>query len=1101
MTVYLLRPPRRIAALVAAGALAVVGTAALTAVNPSPTRAAPQLAASSGPAPHLEHHTVALITGDTVALTRGPEGITSYRITPGPGRADITFLTRSSGPGDVSVVPSDALTLLAAGHLDPNLFDLAALADTAGAAVGELPLLAQYGSTAGVQRSDALRTMLGDTARTTRTLPRLGLNAVRVAPKNTGRMWRAVTGGEKSAHRLRGDLGKLWLDRTVPVALDRSVPQINAPTAWQAGLTGAGVTVAVLDTGYDLDHPDLKDAVVASADFVGEGTVDDHVGHGTHVSSTIAGSGAASNGTRKGVAPGAKLAEGKVCGQNGCPTSAILAGMQWAATDVHAKVINMSLGSIDSPGIDPLEAAVNDLSAQTGALFVISAGNNGCSYGSHPVGSPSTADAALSVAAVTADDYIASFSSCGPRTEDSALKPEISAPGVNITAAVPGGGYGTLSGTSMAAPHVAGAAAILAQQHPDWTGQQLKAALTSSAVEVPWTSTPSIQYGTGRVDVARAIAARVTPSIGAINVHQPWPRPSTPVERTVTYRNDGSAPVVLDLALSSVPAALVTLSTSRLAVPAGGSATVTLTVGSQGESEAYHLGALTATVDGTRVARTALTYHQEARYDVAVKLVNRLGENAEGGVTAVNGETGEMTWLDVVGGTARALLPAGRHYLLTTVYPGGPDDVTFTYGIVPITVTDETAILPVTVDARRGKQVRLDVADRAAEHVMTSVDLTLDVAGRRLAHGGAFGLQDANYVLPLDDPATTYSARAVFDKKGSSVQSPSPYHYRVADVRDGIPADPTRTVAREELARVRMTFKAPGVASSGSAAVGMVSDSGLPTLSVEGPVTYPSTVVDYRSPGRYESDIRIGYDWIFAPEKVVSLDRESEETWNNAILGPSFDGNSTGLRREDFMSIPSLPWFVDAEPHTYGYSPASGTLTLSRDGQQVTQWPADQWGYVYGLPTEKSAYTLRASVSRDVPFSTLSHRIEAEWRFTAAGTDSYVANPLIAPRLAAVGLDGYNRAAQGTRTKVLIGLGGQPAGDPAATRVKQVEVSYDEGATWRPLPVTAAPAGQLGKVMIDNPSAGYVALRVALTDGAGNEVTETVYRAYAVQAR
>ncbi|SIR95238.1 Serine protease, subtilisin family [Micromonospora avicenniae] len=1102
MSVYLLRSPRSVARKVAAGALTVVGIAASAAVAPAPAVAGPQPAAASGGAPQqLEHHTVALVTGDTVAITRGPKGITSYRVTPGPGREDITFLTRSSGDGAVSVVPSDALTLLATDHLDPQLFDLGALIDNATTDGGDLPLLTQYGKTATAERSDKVRAMLSDTARTTRTLPRLGLNAVRVAPKDTGRMWRAVTGGEKSAHRLRGDLGKLWLDRKMAVSLDRSVPQINAPIAWQAGLTGTGVTVAVLDTGYDVDHPDLKDAVVASADFVGEGTVDDHVGHGTHVSSTIAGSGAASEGSFKGVAPGAKLAEGKVCGVDGCPWSAILAGMQWAATEVHAKVINMSLGSIDTPGVDPLEAAVNDLSAQTGALFVIAAGNDGCSYGAHPIGSPSTADAALSVAAVTDDDYIASFSSCGPRAGDSALKPEISAPGVNITAAVPGGGYGTLSGTSMATPHVAGAAAILAQQHPDWTGQQLKAALTSSAVGISWESTPSTRYGTGRVDLARAIAAQVTPSAGAVNVNQPWPRPTTPVTRTVSYRNDGNAPAVLDLAVSSVPAALVTLNTSRLEVPAGGSASVTLTMGSEGEGEAYHLGALTASVNGTQVARTALTYHQEARYDVSVNLVNRLGEVADGGVAAVNGATGEMTWLSVAGGTARALLPAGRHYLLTTVYPGGPDDVTFTYGIVPITVTDESAILPVTVDARLGKQVRLDVSDRSAEHLMTSVDLALDVAGRRLAHGGAFGLEGANYVLPLDDPAVTYNARAVFDKKGSSAQSPSPYYYRIADVRDGVPTKPVRTVAREELARVVTTFKAPGVASSGFASVGMVSDSGLPTLSFEGPVTYPSTVIEYRSPGQYESDIRIGDDWIFAPTKTVSLDQESKETWNNAILGPMLD-NSTGSRREDFMSIPSIPWFIDAEPHTFGFSPASGTLTLSRDGQQVTQWPADQWGYVYGLPTEKSTYSLRASVSRDVPYSTLSNRIDTEWRFTAEGTDSYVDNPLFVPRLTAVGLDGYNQAVKGSRTKVLIGVGGRPSGGTAGTHVKRVEVSYNEGGTWQPLAVTATSEGQLGQVMVENRSAaGHVALRVTLDDRAGNQVTQTVYRAYGVRSR
>ncbi|GAB3329411.1 S8 family serine peptidase [Micromonospora halotolerans] len=1080
---------------VVSGVLAV----GLAALPLPPALASPQPATGPGPTHQSpEHHTITLVTGDTVSVTRGPKGITSYSVTPGPGRQDVTFLTRSSGDGSVSVIPSDALKLLSADRLDPQLFDLGALIDSASDGGGELPLIAQYAKATTSGPADRVRGVLADNARTTLALPRLGLNTMRVPTDDTGRMWRAVTGGERAAQSLRGGLGKLWLDRRMKVSLERSVPQIGAPTAWQAGLTGTGVTVAVLDTGYDIDHPDLKDVVVASADFVGEGTVDDHVGHGTHVSSTIGGSGVASNGLRKGVAPGAKLAEGKVCTEDGCPWSAILAGMQWAANEVHAKVINMSLGGLDTPGIDPLEAAVNDLSAQTGALFVIAAGNNGCRYGARPVGSPSTADAALSVAAVNSADFIADFSSCGPRVIDNALKPEISAPGVGIVAAVPGGGYGTSSGTSMAAPHVTGAAAILAQQHPDWTGEQLKAGLMSSASQPQWESMPSPRYGAGRVDVARAIAAQVTPSAGALNINQPWPRPTQGVTRTVSYRNAGTEPVVLDLAVSSIPAALVTLSTQRLTVPADGSASVTLTVGNEGEAEAYHLGALTATVDGTPRARTALSYHQDARYDVSVELVNRLGAPAEGSVAAVNGDTGAVTYLTVNGGTARGMLPTGRHYLLTTVYPGGPEDIAFTYGIVPVTVTDDTAVLPVRVDARRGKQVRLEVSDRSAEHVVTSVDLTLDVAGTRMAHGGSFGVQGASYVLPVEDPAVTYGARAVFDKKGSSEQSPSPYHYRIADTRAGIPTDPVSTVAREDLARVVMDYKAPGVASSGSAAVGMSTDSSLPTLTVEGPVTYPSTVIDYRAPGRYESEIRIGDNWITAPPRTVSLADAGRETWNNAILGPTLDG-TTGLNGDGFMSIPDIPWFVDAETHDFAYTPASGTLTLKREGEQVAQWQAGQWGYAYGLPVEKATYTLQASVTRSVPFATLSSRIDAEWRFTAAGTTEWVANPLMVPRLAAVGLDDYNRAAGNAPTKVLIGVSGQPAGGVHATRV---EASFDDGGTWQSLTVTGGPDGTLGKVMVPSPAAaGHVALRVTLTDQDGNQVTQTVHRAYEVRPR
>ncbi|WP_263657331.1 S8 family serine peptidase [Nonomuraea gerenzanensis] len=128
----------------------------------------------------------------------------------------------------------------------------------------------------------------------------------------------------------------------------------------------------------------------------------------------------------------------------------------------------MSLGGPGTLELDPLEEAVNSLSERTGTLFVISAVNSG-----RPgtISSPGSADAALTVGAVDRSDRIADFSSWGPRQGDHAIKPDITAPGVDIVAAAPGGGYQTLSGTSMAAPHVTISAAILAQKHPETVGQ------------------------------------------------------------------------------------------------------------------------------------------------------------------------------------------------------------------------------------------------------------------------------------------------------------------------------------------------------------------------------------------------------------------------------------------------------------------------------------------------------------------------------------------------------------------------------------------------------------------------------------------------------
>jgi subtilisin family serine protease len=180
----------------------------------------------------------------------------------------------------------------------------------------------------------------------------------------------------------------------------------------------------------------------------------DHHGHGTHVASTIAGSGAASQGRYRGVAPDATLLAGKVCDSGGwCQESSVVAGMRWAA-EQGADVVNLSLGYPDTAETDPLEQAVQELTARHGTLFVVAAGNDGQD---RSVGSPASAPAALAVGAVDDQNAMANFSSRGPRIGDAGLKPEITAPGVDITAArALEGGYVAMSGTSMATPHVAG---------------------------------------------------------------------------------------------------------------------------------------------------------------------------------------------------------------------------------------------------------------------------------------------------------------------------------------------------------------------------------------------------------------------------------------------------------------------------------------------------------------------------------------------------------------------------------------------------------------------------------------------------------------------
>ncbi len=232
-----------------------------------------------------------------------------------------------------------------------------------------------------------------------------------------------------------------------------------------------------------------------------------------------------------------------------------MAAMEWAAEN-GADVVNMSLGGGPTDGTDPVSQLVNTLTAEYDTLFVIAAGNRGDPrLGNEQVGSPAAADAALAVGAVTKDDQIAYFSSRGPRVGDGAVKPEITAPGQSIVAARAEGtsmsgavhigeDYTTISGTSMATPHVAGAAALLAQAEPDLTGPALKDVLVSTAADGghQW-----FAQGTGRTDVPAAIDAEVYASaaanVGRLTTGQTG-------DSDIVYTNTGDADVTLELALA-----------------------------------------------------------------------------------------------------------------------------------------------------------------------------------------------------------------------------------------------------------------------------------------------------------------------------------------------------------------------------------------------------------------------------------------------------------------------------------------------------------------------------------------------------------------------
>ncbi|MFJ4467821.1 S8 family serine peptidase [Streptomyces sp. NPDC089424] len=568
---------------------------AASAITPVAAQSPPK-APASAPASDVRGTTVRLITGDLVTVNDAPNGRKTASVRRAPGREDVFFQV-TERDGGLTVLPSDAAPLVRSERLDAGLFDVAALIaegyDTAH--TDALPLIvsaSQVSARAAAERADALAEFHEGTGGP-RQLRSIDAQALRVADQDLAAFWKELApAADASVARAVAATPKIWLDHKVRPTLDRSTAQINAPAAWAAGQHGEGVKVAVLDTGADQTHPDLAGRVSEARDFSGSGSTRDLFGHGTHVAATAAGSGAASGGLRKGVAPGADLIVGKVLGDDGSGSeSQIIAGMEWAAAE-GAKVVNMSLGAdMQSDGTDPMSLAVNEISRSSGALFVVAAGNSG-GRGDMTVGSPGVADAALTVGAVDRDDSLAPFSSRGPRFGDKAVKPDITAPGVGIVAARAAGTtmgapiddhYVAADGTSMATPHVAGAAALLAGQHPDWSAQQLKDALISTSRTISG-QTPTEQGG-GRVDVKAAFSAPVT-ATGTLAMG-PFGRDAAPVERAgvIRYTNHSDTEVSLDLRATlatgggkALPAEGLTLGTGTVRIAPGATVEVPVRV-------------------------------------------------------------------------------------------------------------------------------------------------------------------------------------------------------------------------------------------------------------------------------------------------------------------------------------------------------------------------------------------------------------------------------------------------------------------------------------------------------------------------------------------
>ncbi|GAB3433432.1 S8 family peptidase [Flindersiella endophytica] len=1070
--------------------------------------------------------TVTLITGDQVWLSKRAGGYSAIA-EPAPGRTGVVFGTQRRGD-TLWVYPNDAVPLIASGRLDRRLFEVSALAAQGyGDQVrGTIPLIVQHSKGKPVTKLPAGATKVRELASASSTVTSQD-------KKSATSFWTWLTGTTKSLPGRRSTLGgaftdgvrTVWLDGRMRATLDRSVPQVGAPVAWKKGYTGKGVKVAVLDTGIDSTHLDLKGAVTASANFSESPDAVDRFGHGTHVASIITGSGARSSGKYKGVAPDAALLNGKVLDDEGYGTeSGIIAGMEWAVSQ-KARVVNLSLGGWPNEGLDPVDLALNELSRSSGALFVVAAGNGG--PGRYTVTTPSTATEALSVAATDRDQTVADFSSAGPRLGDYAVKPEIAAPGRDIVAARAAGTelgppvgkyYVKASGTSMATPHVAGAAAILAQQQPTWSARLLKAALMGTA-KLPASDTV-FRQGAGFLDVSRAVTQKVFTLEGSLSANLRWPH-TQKATRTLTYRNPSASPLQLNLGFNpkdqygnAVATGVFGLPTS-VTIPPRTTAKVTLTIDPTRSKPGllYH-GRINATASGV-VVRTPVSVNIEPEtYQVTLDITDRNGNKV---TSYEQGQLAQDPVLIDLANYDRTLLlrprdgswvvraPRGAYtialHLLTPTASGTPSSTL--YAVPRITATAPVALKLDAREANRATAV-VDVAGARTTEVGTTLvqQIGPQIWWTDIAVSSETGEPQA-YVMP--SPATS---RMYQFNLHQALQAADRTYELAFGNRGSLPADPSYPVSDSDLADLMMIIGAHNVKATGTYLHELATNSDdtpvwsghqfqitMPTTrhhlvstSVLGtPITWYSGMTAYTQTGDWAYDENLG-EGRYQPGQSATV-KLSTAAFSPQALGFHESDAYLGLDFGPFNSSGG-GWI-----YTYNYpNPVQGDVVLKRDGVVISD-SDDPYFVSTSQAGGTATYTAIMHASRRALWSGYVPRVSGTWTFTStAPTDQSRSLPVISTRVSGA-FDGWGRAPAGKVFPLTLNI----AGTDGEVATVTVRVSYDDGKNWTTVPVGNDSGEWVADVShpstITNP---WVSLRVIVTDTAGNSGGWTAYRSYKI---
>jgi len=637
--------------------------------------------------------------------------------------------------------------------------------------------------------------------------------------------------------------------------------------------------------------------------------------------------------------------------------------------------------------------------------------------------------------------------------------------------------------------------------------------------------------GAGRVDIGRAIHQTVTTSPASVSFGlQQWPHnDDTPITKTVTYHNSGTAAVTLNLALDTKgplglasTAGMFTLSASTLTVPAGGDAPVTVTADTRvGGPDGFAGGELTAT-GGDQTVQTPVGVVKEVEsYDLTLAQLDRTGQPTGNFQTLVIGlDKFNFAAPFDPSGTAKVRLPKGRYLISSIIIDGDPAKPNVTSLAQPQLTLGKAQT--VTLDARTGKPVSVSVERPTATSVLAQIGFTQQLPDfgfgsivlgdtfDRLFSGQVGGGKKADGFVSF-----VGSQWGQLQADGSLRNSPFAYNLQWFE-KGRMVTGFHRAVRDRDLGTVKadMAAEAAGAQGEKIAFAQLPGDPGGGGFSIGFPSDLPASRTEL-----YNTDD--GVQWAGAmlqtvlttipgipvPIPLPISDLEStpttyraghtvHETWNQGVFGPAYPAPPVPVlwatRTGDDMIL-ATPLFGDAAGHAGASQTDTASLTVFKDGTKVGQSPATAGQFT--VPAAAGQYRVEVQATRGAPF-TLSTSTSTAWTFRSGHVDGDKpqALPLSAIRFTPR-LDATNKAPAGKLFAIPIEVQRQPGSAAGHTRTLNVQVSFDDGATWQP--VLLLRFGDRAVALVQHPMGpGFVSLKANAADSDGNTVEETIIRAY-----